>query len=163
MRKKTNKTSVTLLFFIVLGCAFYVMWNNKLTPDLWKNDIINQDASQSVGSIFTLEPLVIELSGRYLDVIHEEGEKSPKLSTRKKLLDIIIDLELRDKKDISSVQKQIGQIKTVVIETVSSKKVKDIETVEGKAALIDEMIENLNRILPDNTVSKIHYKKFIIR
>ena len=104
-----------------------------------------------------MEPLVVELAGRYLNVTKVEEGKRPQIGTRKRYLRIAIDLELENERAVTELEKQLDQIRNAIPEIVSSKKVKDIENAEGKTALGKEISDKLNIIFKKHAVGRQGY------
>ena len=162
MPKKTfPKPFLNLLFFILLALVFFATWGKEFSFDSWTKKTADEPPVQETTPRYSLEPLVVELAGRYLKVTKRE-EKRPQLGTRKKYLRIAVDIEVKDETVKKELEKKLSQIKDAVSEIVSAKRVKDIETAEGKTALSDEMVRELNRILQREGVTQILYREFII-
>jgi flagellar basal body-associated protein FliL len=164
MKKKTLPRPVlSFLFFVILGVAFFIMWGKQMPFDTKAKKTADKKAVQNTGTVYSLEPLVVELAGRYLNVTKVEEGKRPQIGTRKKYLKIAVDLELKDEMAVKNLEKQLDQIRDAIREITSSKKVKDIENVEGKTALSDEIVYKLNRILQEDTITNAFFAEFIMQ
>ncbi len=164
MPKKTPpKSALYILFFIIMGLAFFIMWGRQLPFDSKVKKDTAEKAVQKVGPVYSLEPLVEELAGRYLKVTKAEEGKRPRIGSGKKYLKIALDLELKDENTAEELGQRLAQIRAAVLEIVSSKKVTDIEGVEGKKALSDEIAGQLNRILQEDIVTDVFFAEFIIQ
>ncbi len=164
MENKTLKRPVlTVLLFFIIGLAFYVMWDREFPFTSKDPDRSAEKSEQTTGPMYSLQPLVVELSGTYINVIPAEEGGQPRLGTRKKYLWLTIDLELRDKGAVSFLKKKKDLIIPAVTSAASSKKAKDIETVEGKTALGNEIAEKLNESLQQECVVRVHFKDFVIQ
>lgn len=164
MKKKTLPRPVlSFLFFVILGVAFFIMWGRQMPFEAKTKKAADEKAAQKTGTVYSLEPLVVELAGRYLNVTKVEEGKRPQIGTRKKYLRIGVDLELKDETAAKELEKQLDQIRDAIREIASSKKVKDIENVEGKTALSHEIADKLNIILQKHIVTNAFFSEFIIQ
>ncbi len=161
--KRPKSFALNLLFFVLLGLLFVLMWRNEILFDSGSEEVIDQAVREKVGPLHSLHPILIELSGRYLDVIPQPDGKAPKLGTKKRYLGLTIDLELKKEQTVELVRKHQDQITGVLSAVASGKRVKDIETTEGKQMLADEIREKLNQVLPEPCVARIHFKDFVIK
>ena len=112
--------------------------------------------------IYSLEPIVTELAGRYLMVAENEKGKDPKIGTRKKQLVLAVDLEVETETMREVLEKQLPQIKAAIIGIAAEKNAKEMETVEGKAVLRAEIVIKLNRILEKAVVNEVFFREFRI-
>jgi flagellar basal body-associated protein FliL len=164
MKKKTlSKPVATFLFFVILGVAFFVMWGKQMPFDAKTKKVGEEKSTKDTGTVYSLEPFVVELAGRYLNVTKVEEGKRPQIGTRKKYLRIAVDLELKNDMAVIELEKQLDQIRNIIPEIVSLKKVKDIENVEGKTALGNEIADQLNIILKEHAVTNVFFAEFIIQ
>jgi flagellar basal body-associated protein FliL len=164
MKKKTlSRPVLSFLFFVILGVAFFIMWGKQMPFDAKTKKAADEKAVQKTGTIYSLEPLVVELAGRYLNVTKVEEGKRPQIGTRKKYLIIAVDLELKNEIAVKNLEKQLDQVRDAIREIASSKKVKDIENIEGKTALSNEIADKLNIILQEHTVTNAFFAEFIIQ
>ncbi len=164
MPRKTPSNSVaTFIFFLLLGFAFFFLWTKQFKFDSKTGRDTNNKSGQEMGEIYPLKPIVVELAGRYLEVIGNGDEERPRIGTRKKYLKLAVDLELKREVEAEVLEKQLAQINRAVSEVVSAKRVKDIETVEGKTALCNEMAGKLNDVLKRDVVEKVFFREFIMQ
>ena len=164
MKKKTlPKPVLIFLFFAILGVAFFINWGKQMPFDTKTKKAADEKAVQQTGTVYPLEPLVVELAGRYLNVTKVEEGKRPQIGTKKKYLSIAVDLELKNEMAVKELEKQLDQVRDAIREIASSKKVKDIENVEGKTAFSKEIVNKLNRILQEDTITNVFFAEFIIQ
>ena len=161
-KKKLSKPILNLLFFVLLGVGFFIMWNKQMPFDT-KSEKAAEEPVQKTGTIYSMDPLVVELAGRYLNVSKVEEGKRPQIGTRKRYLRIAIDLELENEMAVTEVEEQLDQIRDTLLEIISSKKVRDIENVEGKTALGNEIADKLNIIFEKHVVTNVFFEEFIIQ
>lgn len=164
MKKKTlPKPVLIFLFFAILGVAFFINWGKQMPFDTKTKKAVDENVVLKTGTVYSLEPLVVELAGRYLNVTKVEEGKRPQIGTRKKYLSIAVDLELKNEMAVKELEQQLDQVRDAIREIASSKKVKDIENVEGKTAFSNEIVNKLNRILQEDTITNVFFAEFIIQ
>lgn len=78
-------------------------------------------------------------------------------------LKIDFDMELRPGSETDEVDAKVGELRDAVIVLLTSKRSKDLVTMEGKDRLRDEIITRLNGRLRNATVGRIFFKEFIIQ
>jgi len=97
------------------------MWGKQMPFDTKTKKAADEEAVQKTGTVYSLEPLVVELAGRYLNVTKVEEGKRPQIGTRKKYLKIAVDLELNNETAVKNLEKQLDQIRNAIREIASSK------------------------------------------
>jgi len=162
-KKPLPKAVLQLLFFLLVGVAFFVMWGKAFHPDSRTKKNADNNAVEQVGPLYSLEPVVVELAGRYLSVTKVEEDKRPYIGTRKRYLKIALNLELKDEKTIQELEKNLPQVKKAVSEIASSKTVNNIESVEGKTAFRVEIMGKLNSIFQEDLITNVFFAEFIIQ
>jgi len=162
-RKTTSNPVLTFLFFALIGGAFFILWGKQFNFDFETEKELANEAVQETGEIYSLEPIVVELAGRYLKVEENENEGPPRIGTRKKYLGVTVNLELKNETMREDLEKKLPQIRDAVSEIVSSQKARDIKTAKGKDSLQVEIADRLNSILGEKGVSKVFFADFIIQ
>lgn len=162
-KKTTSNPVLTFLFFALIGVAFFILWGKQFNFDFRTEKDVANEAVQETGEIYSLEPIVVELAGRYLKVEENENEGPPRIGTGKKYLRLTVDLELKNKTMRENLEKKLPQIRGAVSEIASSKNARDIETAKGKTSLQAEIAGRLNSILGEEGVRKVFFADFIIQ
>ncbi len=162
-KKKQNRYLLKSLFFIMIGLGFVLFWQHQLKLNTNKDTGKGSEAGNEKGPVYSLEPMMIELSGRYLKIIPGGEGKKPGLGSQKKNLLIALDLVLSDKKALVLIQEHVEPIRKTVSELVSIRVLKDIETLEGKKILSDEIRDEMDGIMPKGTVNQVLFRDFIIQ
>jgi flagellar FliL protein len=98
--------------------------------------------------IINLSPFVVNLS--------DEGDYP-------RYLKVEFGLELRAGSNPEEVDERMPELRDVIIVLLSSKRSKDINTIEGKDRLRDEIITRINGRLTEAIVGRIFFKEFIIQ
>ncbi len=74
-----------------------------------------------------------------------------------------MDLELKDESLAGEIDKRLSQIKDSILMIVPTKRFEDINSVEGKIALRDEIMTKLNSLLKDGSITNIYFIEFVIQ
>ena len=161
-RKTPAKPFLTFLVFVLIGLAFFFLWSRQFPFDPQGGKTQDHEMLPEAGLIYSLEPIVTELAGRYLMVAENEKGKDPKIGTRKKQLFLAVDLEVETETMREELEKQLPQIKAAITGIAAEKNAKEMETVEGKAVLRAEIVIKLNRILEKSVVNEVFFREFRI-
>ena len=123
---------------------------------------LDHETIPETGAIYSMEPIVVELAGRYIMVTKNEKGVQPTIGTRKKQLVFAVDLEVETENMQEELGKQLPQIRDAIVGIVAEKNAKEMETVEGKAVLRAEIVIKLNHILKKAVVNKVFFREFIV-
>ena len=160
-KKPLPKAVLHLLLFILLGVVFFVMWGKGFQSDSRTEKSATENTVKKIGPLYSLEPVVVELAGRYLSVTKVEEGKRPHIGTGKRYLRIALDLELKNEKTIQELEKNLPRVKEAFSQIASSKTVKSIESIEGKTAFRNEIIGKLNSIFQEDLITNVFFVVFI--
>ena len=78
-------------------------------------------------------------------------------------LNIGMDVELNSPEAVAELEGQTARIRDAIILLLSSKKVADLATAEGKILLKTEVAARLNQILGAQRVVRIYFTEFVMR
>ena len=147
----------------MIGLAFFVLWGKQFQFDSKDGKDGESGIVQESQELYSLDPIVVELAGRYLNVEENEDGGPPRIGSRKKYLGVTVNLALKNKTVREELEKKLPQIRDTVTEITSSKNVGDIATADGKASLQAEIKSGLNNILGEQGVNKVFFSDFIIQ
>ena len=105
------------------------------------------EGSASSGSIFKLEPFIVNLQDN-------SGTRYLKLT---------VNLEVSSNTPASELESKSGQIRDSLIILLSSKSYADVGTVEGKYQLRDEILQRVNQYLAHGKVKTAYFTEFVIQ
>ena len=71
--------------------------------------------------------------------------------------------ELNDVKLTDELQKRLPQIRDIMFNILPVKKFKEIQGVEGKKALRDEIMASVNKLLVTGAVINIYFVEFVVQ
>ena len=147
---------IILVVLVVLGVAALVALP-KLTSSKGKDTATPAEPSaksdeasaesKGLGVLFPLDPFIINL----LD------------PAGKRYLKVRIELELSSKDLEAQVKERMPQIKDGLLILLSSKTYEEIETVEGKLRLRQEIVARINSFLTSGRVQNIYFTEFVVQ
>ena len=163
----TNKLLIVLISLLILliigGAAGFIYYiNQKESVEATKQqelavqptDSIQQEASteeetlSEVGPLYPLEPFTVNLQSS---------------DSKDVYLKITLSLELSNKELSKELDAKIAVIRNNIILILSNKSVTDLSSDAGKAALCDEIKEQLNPLLDDGEIRNVYIVSFIIQ
>ena len=143
---------VAVLIMGSIGAGFFMMWSkvnsiHTLAAAPEDGEEAESVPELKVGPIHPLETFIVNLA--------DEGGTRYLRTTMK--------LELADDQSVDFVQKRLPLIRDSILMTLPTKKYEDINTVEGKKTLRDELIAKLNVIMVPGSVSNIYFTEFVVQ
>ena len=117
-----------------------------LTPEPEAGEIA-KDPSSMVGDMFKLDPFVVNLN-------------EPKGS---RYLKTTIQLEMGDPELNTELERRSAQLRDVILALLTSKSAQDLQALEGKFRLREELLSRINALLVNGTVNRIYFTEFVIQ
>ena len=153
-RSQNNLFKVVGIFIflsmIMIAC-FYVLWSKICPADPQpKKTFIKSEKEVKIDReifLYPLEAFTINLADR----------DTPKY------LRMEIVLELTGEAAKTEITKHISQIRDTIFMIVPQKKVNDVMTADGRAELIAEIMDKLNILLKEVSISNIFFTEYIIQ
>lgn len=135
-----------------IGAGFFMLWNkiNAIPTQAGApaGEVqVEAAPAPKIGPIHSLDTFIVNLA--------DEGGNRYLRTTMK--------LELTDDRSVHFAQERLPMIRDAVLMTLPTKKYGDINTVEGKKALRDELIAKLNAIMLPGSISNIYFTEFVIQ
>jgi flagellar protein FliL len=144
-------TGIVLIVLAIIGGGFFMMWQKLSSLDKPKGGETAQSPEKSehggIGPIFTLDPFIVNLS--------DQGGK--------RYLRVTMGLELGDPKSAEELTRRLPQIRDSILMILPSRKVDELQTMEGKNSIRTEIISKLNELLGKEIVKKIYFTEFVIQ
>ncbi len=144
-------TGIALIVLAIIAGGFFMLWQKLSALDKPKGGEPAQKPEKSeqggIGPIFSLDSFIVNLS--------DQGGK--------RYLRITMGLELGDPKSAEELTKRLPQIRDSILMTLPSRKVDELQTMEGKNSIRSEIISNLNALLGKEIVKKIYFTEFVIQ
>jgi len=158
-KKSPVKTIVILVVLLaVLSAGGFVAWKKFAGPmpsakgkaeTAGGETTAGTDAAEAalLGPIFVLEPFIVNLAG-------DNGRR---------FLKITMDLELGEVKLKEELERRLPQVRDTILVLLSSKTYEDIESVQGKFKLREEITSRVNSYLQSGKVKKIYFTEFVVQ
>ena len=143
---------VVLVLVVFVGAGFFMMWNklnavSSQSAQSGAQATTSEGSTQSIGPIFPLETFIVNLAdpngNRYLRVTMKH--------------------ELKSDEETEKVEKRLPQIRDGILMILPSKKYSDINSVEGKTALRDQIMASINNLLNKGSVTNIYFTEFVVQ
>lgn len=108
---------------------------------------VTKDPNAMVGDMFKIDPFVVNLNeprgNRYLKTTIQLEMDSPELRT---------ELERRQ-----------AQLQDVILALLTSKSSKELQALEGKFRLREELLSRINALLVNGAVTRVYFTEFVIQ
>jgi len=144
---------VMLVLMLGLGGGLFMMWNKLSALNAQAMSTGGEKSGQENGSEHPLGP-IFSLDTFIVNLADNGGNR---------YLRVTMDLEL-DKVELEAeVEKRLPQVRDSVLMILPTKRFEDINTVEGKTALRDELLAAVNGFLSQGAITNIYFKEFVIQ
>ena len=144
-RKKLIIFIIILLIFVSVGAVSFV-WN-KTSFFSSQAEKVPENNSEVIRSVYSLDTFIVNLA--------DKGGR--------RFLRVTMDLELKDESLAGEIDKRLSQIRDSILMIIPTKRFEDINSVEGKIALSDEIMTKLNSFLKDGSITNIYFVDFVIQ
>ena len=142
---------LSVLFMVIMGAGFYVLWNKVAPPDPeigLEQDADEEEAEKNkIRPVFSLNTFVVNLADR-------GGSR---------YLRTTLDLELTDETTGNEIKQRLPQIRNAILMIIPTKTSKEIKTTEGKTALRDEIMKRVNSFMKTGSVTNIYFTEFVVQ
>ena len=144
---------VIMVLLLGLGGGLFMMWSklSDLNAQSMANAAVKNVSAGSldhpVGPIFSLETFIVNLA--------DKGGN--------RYLRVTMDLELGNSEMESEVNQRLPQVRDSILMILPTKRFEDINTVQGKTTLRDEMMETINAYLLKGKITNIYFKEFVVQ
>ena len=145
-RKKLIIFIIIPLIFVSVGAVFFVVWN-KTSFFSSQTEKVPENNSEVIRSVYSLDTFIVNLA--------DKGGR--------RFLRVTMDLELKDESLSGEIDKRLSQIRDSILMIIPTKRFEDINSVEGKIALSDEIMTKLNSFLKDGSITNIYFVDFVIQ
>ena len=100
-----------------------------------------------MGSIYELDTFIVNLS-------------DPK---GKRYLRVTMDLEMSKEDLREEIEMRVPQIRNAILMILPSRTVEGVQSIEGKIALRDEIITEVNNILSNGSITNLYFTEFVVQ
>ncbi|MBF0401001.1 MAG: flagellar basal body-associated FliL family protein [Magnetococcales bacterium] len=108
---------------------------------------VAKDTNAMVGDMYKLEPFVVNLN-------------EPKGS---RYLKTTIQLEMSSPELKAELDRRSAQLQDVILALLTSKTFQELQALEGKFRLREELLSRINALLVNGTVSRVYFTEFVIQ
>lgn len=134
------------LIFVSVGAVSFVVWN-KTSFFSSQTGKVPENNSEVIRSVYSLDTFIVNLA--------DKGGR--------RFLRVTMDLELKDESLAGEIDKRLSQIRDSILMIIPTKRFEDINSVEGKIALSDEIMTKLNFFLKEESITNIYFVEFVIQ
>lgn len=153
-KKGKKKLLIIILVFVLLllgggGFGVYYFFLAPKPPsaeELAKKEV-KKNKEPEVLPVFSLKPFVVNLAD----------------SKGRRYLKVTMKLELSSDDLLEEVKKRQPQIRDVILTLLSSKTSDEVESMEGKFLLRQEIIKRVNTFLVTGKITKIYLEEFVVQ
>ncbi|WP_130470456.1 flagellar basal body-associated FliL family protein [Candidatus Magnetaquicoccus inordinatus] len=108
---------------------------------------VAKDTNAMVGDMYKLEPFVVNLN-------------EPKGS---RYLKATIQLEMSASDLKPELDRRAAQLQDVILALLTSKTFQELQSLEGKFRLREELLSRINALLVNGTVARVYFTEFVIQ
>ncbi len=144
------------LFLAIIGGGFYFLYTQM--TKIQTQPVAGQPAAEKakppaekdkpvIGAVFPLDTFIVNLSDENMN----------------HYLRLTMHFELSDAKLTEELQKRLPQVRDVMFNILPAKRFKEIQSVQGKQALREEIMNAVNKILVTGKVTNIYFVEFVVQ
>jgi len=142
------------IFMAAIGGGFFMLWSKMSQMNVaGTEETAGEDGAEAeeeadtIGPMYSLDSFVVNLA--------EAGSN--------RYLRVTMELELDNEVLKTELKQRLPQVRNAVLMILPTKKTADINTVDGKLALRDQLIDEINGFLNTGEVTNIYFTEFVIQ
>lgn len=142
------------IFMAAIGGGFYMLWSKMSQMNAAGTEAVateegaeGEEEPDTIGPMYSLDSFVVNLA--------EAGGN--------RYLRVTMELELADEMLRNELDQRLPQVRNAMLMTLPSKTPDEINTVDGKLALRDQLIDEINSFLTTGEVTNIYFTEFVIQ
>jgi len=143
-----------IIFMAAIGGGFYMLWSKMAQMNVAGTETVateegaeGEEEPDTIGPMYSLDSFVVNLA--------EAGGN--------RYLRVTMELELTDEVLHTELNQRLPQVRNAMLMILPSKKAEDINTVDGKLALRDQLIDEINSFMTTGEVTNIYFTEFVIQ
>ncbi len=143
-----------IIFMAAIGGGFYMLWSKMAQMNVAGTETVateegaeGEEEPDTIGPMYSLDSFVVNLA--------EAGGN--------RYLRVTMELELTDEVLHTELDQRLPQVRNAMLMILPSKKAEDINTVDGKLALRDQLIDEINSFMTTGEVTNIYFTEFVIQ
>ena len=145
-KKKLIIVIIAAIVVIAVGAVYFFMPKAEKEPEAEKVPV-PENNTEVIRPVYSLDTFIVNLA--------DKGGR--------RFLRIRMDLELKDESFAEEIDKRLSQIRDSILMIIPTKKFEDINSIEGKIFLRDEIMTKLNSFLKDVIITNIYFVEFVIQ
>ncbi len=152
--KKSKKILIIVLVLILLllggggfGVYYFFLAPKSPSPEELAAIEAEKNKRPDILPVFSLKPFVVNLAD----------------SKGRRYLKVTMKLELSSDELLEEVEKRQPQIRDVILTLLSSKTSDEVNSMEGKFLLREEIIKRVNTFLITGKITKIYLEEFVVQ
>ena len=144
--------AAVILLMAVIGGGFFMMWK-MMTTTLQQNQAVTEETvseeeqANAIKPLYSLDTFIVNLA--------DQGGK--------RYLRITMELEIDAIEVTEEINQRLPQLRNSVLMIVPSKSYQDIGTAQGKAALRDDLMVQMNTFLTTGQITNIYFTEFVVQ
>jgi len=154
MSKKVIILIIVIVFFMlgIFGAGFFVLWS-KLSAaipasETAEAELTEEEAAEAeIKPLYPLDAFIVNLS--------DQGGK--------RYLRVTMQLEMASEEIEEDIEKRLPHLRNSILMILPSKSYKDVNTAEGKTALRDEIMADLNAVLNKEGITNLYFTEFVVQ
>jgi flagellar protein FliL len=110
-------------------------------------EAVNKDPNAMVGEMFKLAPFVVNLN-------EPRGNRYLKTT---------IQLEMDSEALLAELERRSAQLQDIILSLLTSKSSTELQALEGKFRLREELLSRINALLVNGVVTRVYFTEFVIQ
>ena len=147
-KKSKLKLIISVVMILVFGAGGFLGWN-WYSQRKAKAALTDQKQGEAANIIYPLKSFIVNL-------VDKNGVGN-------RYLKVSLELEIKDEKVKETVETNIAQLRDTILLLLSSRSLKDINTLEGKLELKQTLLSRMNRVLGEGVVQRIYFTEFVVQ
>ena len=147
-KKSKLKLVISAVMILVLGAGGFFGWN-WYSQRKAKAALTDQNQEETASMVYPLKSFIVNL-------VDKNGVGN-------RYLKVSLELEIGGEKAKATLDGNIPQLRDTILLLLSSRSLKDINTLEGKLELKQTLLSRMNRILGEGIVERIYFTEFVVQ
>lgn len=140
-----------LFFLVSTGGVFFLLWNKLASLESQNKEVVEeaseQEETDSIGTIYSVDTFIANLAS----------------TDGKRYLRITMDLDYSENELAEELEGRLPQIRDSILMILTTKRFEDVNNIDGKIALRNEIVEKLNSFLQKGSINNIYFTEFVIQ
>ncbi len=149
--------AVFVLMMGMMGGGFFLLWkqmsatvaqvNQQNGTEEAEAEVEEEEEEVTIGPMYKMDTLIVNLADR----------------GGKRYLRLTMQFELSTQDLLEEIEKRLPQIRDSILMILPAKQYADISTTQGKTALRDELLSQVNGYLKTGAINTIYFTEFVVQ